>query len=78
MILDPVPTGDLVEVPYYPGHCYAAYLGNSSTQVILALQYIKNLMFLFIGSRCYSLQRKTWKFALSHLQLSYNGSEGIA
>ena len=41
MILAPVPTGDLVEVPYYPGHCYAAYLGNSTTQVLLVLQYIK-------------------------------------
>ena len=58
MILAPVPTGDMVEVPYYPGHCYAAYLGHSLTQVFLAPQCIKKLMFLFEGAKCNSLQRK--------------------
>ena len=35
MILSPALTGQMVEVPYYPGHCYAAFMGNSSTQVFI-------------------------------------------
>ena len=59
MILDPVATGDLVEVPYYHGHCYAAYMGNSLTEVFLALQCMKKLVILSKGGKRYSLQRKT-------------------
>ena len=35
MMISPSLTGQMVEVPYYPGHCYAAFKGNSSTQVFL-------------------------------------------
>ena len=47
MILAPVLTGDMVEVPYYPGHCYAAYFGNSPTQVFMAPQCIIHLIFFY-------------------------------
>ena len=58
MIISPSLTGQMVEVPNYPGHCYAAFMGNSSTKVFFDLQYI-NVQCFFIDSKCYSLQRKT-------------------
>ena len=50
MILAPVLTGQMVEVPYYPGHCYAAFMGNSSTQVFWIFKIMIMLFFLKVQS----------------------------
>ena len=67
MILDPVPTGDLIEVPYHPGHCYAAYLGSSATQVFLAPQYIKKLIISYEKVQSVTLYTKKPDNLLYHI-----------
>ena len=67
MILDPVPTGDLIEVPYHPGHFYAAYLGSSATQVFLAPQYIKKLIISYEKVQSVTLYTKKPDNLLYHI-----------
>ena len=65
MILSPVPTGDLVEVPYYPGHCYAAFMGNSATQVFSYFLNVQMMMFFKVQS--VTLYRERPDFLLYHI-----------
>ena len=65
MILSPVPTGDLVEVPYYPGHCYAAFLGKSPTQVSMLMKCTKCNIFIKVQS--VTLYRERPDFLLYHI-----------
>ena len=70
-------TGKYMQLPYFPGHCYAAVKTKDSNQVLskLFFQYPKVLNVQ--GPNYDSSKRKTTVSDLPHSQFSCSGPEGI-
>ena len=66
-ILAPVASGQWMQLPYFPGHYYAAYKASESKEVICSVLIKQKQNKYFLGRGFQPLQRETWLLDLSYL-----------
>ena len=76
-IQSPMFNGKHLQLPYFPGHCYAAVKTKDSNQVIFVVFFQRSKILNIQGPNHDSSKRKTTKSDLPYSQFSCSGPKGI-